>query len=1423
MRVKLRAHWRPLMLWSVVLLGLLLRLYGVNWDQGNSFHPDERQILFHVTTLGWPNSWSQALDADRSPLNPHFFAYGSFPLYLLALVGHLLGLFYHPFVDGSLASLTLVGRVLSALFDSGTILLTAGLALLLVKDEMPGKPSAWRVAFLAAILVAFTPLQLQLSHFYAVDTMLLFFVMLTLFAGVAIVETDRPWRWSLIAGVSYGLALGTKFSAAPLAIPLLVAALLFWYRQRNLLKAAQVLGVAALSCIVTFLLVQPYAVLDRQNFVQQVAEQGNLVRGMLDYPYVRQFAGTIPYVYEFQNMVFWGLGVTLGLTAGAALVWFFWRLWRREVSSWLIVLSWVFIYTAITGSFYVKFMRYMLPIYPLLTLLAATALISFAQWTWKDRPGRTTWVSGTRTVTLLSRGAIALVLAGTLFQGCALLNVYSQPNTRIQASRWLYQHVKRGSVLTYEQWDDPLPVPVDGYDPSMYVQGSSLDANGQPATGLDLYGDDTVAKAQQLAHFLPTVNAITMPTDRLDKSIPRLPGRYPLTIRYYQLLFSGQLGFHLVAQFENYPHLFGITLNDGGADESYSVFDHPTARIFVRNTPYPYTPSQLFHKLSDGLQLPPPGATLAGGQHSLLLSQQELADDQQGPSFAEQFPTTGLTASSPVFLWWLTLVLLGIVAYPLAFLAFRGLADRGYIFSKTLGLLLLSYVAWILAATHIVAFSRLSLALVCGILIVGGVLAWYWQRHAMRLFLSSSWKKILWGEGLFTVAYLLFVLVRSYNPDLWHPSFGGEKPMELAFLNAVLRSRSMPPLDPWFAGGYINYYYYGYVIIASLIKLTGIIPTVAFNLAIPTLFALTFTGAVCIVYSLTESRFIALLGGYYTALIGNLNGLVQLKGQLAAVVAHGAVPPFDYWQSSRIIPFTINEFPFWSFLFADLHPHVIALPIAVCMLGVLATFLLRGRGEETAGAREKIAQKAAFYLVAAFIWGTIACVNPWDMPVYAVLLALVLVVQRLLQKRDETRRELLIALAFRAVLGGVLFGLGYLFYLPFYVGYQQLYVNGLGIVKQGTSSADFLTIFGLWTFLALSFFLTELSFQGRTSRFKGVFVRGDGRFPFGWERVGSVVGVVLLLLVLTDLGVKALLGAILVLGIGLFVRSLVDQFRERQRDHDKRLALLSPIQGAKTYTFLLLIVGISICLGIELVYIRDFLDGGDYERMNTVFKFSLQAWLCLAIGGALAVHAVWRSLRGVARQVWGSLLIALMLGCSIFPVLGTQARLRDHQNWIEAQKPAYTAAYTPSLDGFAFVRAWYPGDAGAITWLNAHVAGAPVILEAGAPASYQWFNRVSVFTGLPDVLGWPDHVSEQRYAQQALRRASDIGTIYTTQDAAQALALLRTYHVRYIYVGDVERQEYAGSPAGLQKFDALLDGALRVVYRSAGVTIYQVL
>ncbi len=1430
LKSKLKVSWRPLALGITALLGLLVRLYGLDWDgmlpryqllsrifgagagQGTNMHPDERQIMYQVVKLSWPTSWSQFFDQAHSPLNTHFFAYGSFPLYLLASIGNLLSHISPTLAD--FAHLTLTGRFINVLFDTGTILLTAWIALLLTPDPTPDRRRAWSVALLAAACVAFAPFEMQQTHYYTVDIMVLFFVTLTILACVKFIRTAHPVLWALIAGLGYGLALATKFSAAPLAVPIVVALILRWYYKRDLWELIIPLVYAACTTIMVFAVAMPYALLDFSEFWQQVSYQGDLARGLIDLPYVRQFAGTTPYLYELQNMVLWGMGLALGVVALVGLLWLCWRIWQREMASWLILLSWVVVYGAINASFYTKYMRYMLPLYPFLILMGTCMLI------WLTSLDLVNWgLLWRRVVKYGSYSLIGLVLLGTLFQCLALANIYSIPNTRIQASDWIYTHLKPGTVLTFEVWDDALPAAVDGHDPSVYPQANYTDAQGQVQAGLPLYDDDTPAKAQTIATILMQTGAITMPTDRLDKSIPRLPDRYPLTINYYHLLNTDQLGFHLAATFTDHPHLLGITLDDSGADESFSVFDHPTARIYVRDTPFPFqNANQIAAKLMQGVKLPPTNPEQTGIEKSLLLNSQQIANDQNSPPFSQQFPLDSLANRWPAFVWWLTLLLLGLLVYPLAFLSLPGLADRGYIFAKTLSLLLLAYIAWLFASSQLLPFSQSTLLVAGALLATCALLLVIWLRKTFWAFLLQHWRRLFIEECLFTLAFLFLVLVRAWNPDLWNPAMGGEKPMELAFLNGILRSPYMPPLDPWFAGGSINYYYFGYVVIAALVKLTGIVPTTAFNLAIPTLFALTFSGAIAIVYSFSRSWSLALLGGFMVALLGNLDGAVQVIQQIAALLQHTQVIPFSYWQSSRVIPFTIHEFPFWSFLFADLHPHVIAMPFSICLLGLLASFFLTRQltPDESRAARYG---RWLFYALLAFIFGAIICINPWDMPVGALLIGASMLLDSFYTQRGETA-------LLRWVSGGktlglylALVGLAYLYYWPFYATYQQLYVSGVGQVTQSTNLGDYLHVSGVWLFLLASFLLLELYRWWREAAAGGapgtLLVRL--REGAAWMRVGLYLLIsAVVLVILARLGIRALLGGLLALGLLLFC--LHGILARGSRDETQ--------WSARTrYTYLLLLTGLAISLGIEVVYIRDFLDGGDYERMNTFFKFSIQLWLCLGIGGALAIGHIWQHIHGLVKRAWYLVLLLLMLGGSLFLVDGTSARIQDHQNWIASQPPTHSANYTPTLDGLAFVRAWYPGDAQAITWLNAHIAGSPVLLEAATPYDYTWFGRVSVYTGLPDVIGWTGHEAEQRYGDQTANRMTDISIIYTTPSTALALELMHYYNVGYIYIGQLEYQAY-GTPstAGIDKFDAMThQGSLQTVYQQDGVTIYRVL
>jgi uncharacterized membrane protein len=292
----------------------------------------------------------------------------------------------------------------------------------------------------------------------------------------------------------------------------------------------------------------------------------------------------------------------------------------------------------------------------------------------------------------------------------------------------------------------------------------------------------------------------------------------------------------------------------------------------------------------------------------------------------------------------------------------------------------------------------------------------------------------------------------------------------------------------------------------------------------------------------------------------------------------------------------------------------------------------------------------------------------------------------------------------------------------------------------------------------------------------------------------------------------------------------------------------------KLLTYILVLLGLAIALGVEFIYVRDFLDNSDYERMNTVFKFYYQLWVCLALGGALIfaqlaprVFAAAKNTAesvGAAAQAWsvdfdgtalirvGWLLVfvALLAGSLVFDVEGTVARVQDPTVWAQVQPPP--GGMQPqglSLDGMAYMRGWYPGDYAAISWINTHIGGIPTIMEA-SNAPYQWYGRVAIYTGLPDAMQ-NIHEAEQRYPNEVYARENDVQLFYTTIDPQAALDILHHYGARYVYVGDLERNCptengptcVAAPAAAVQKYQTLVEQrALVPIYQNGDVTIYEV-
>ena len=899
---------------AVILAGLGLRTWNVQFDGGLNSHPDERSTTcFYAPTISWPATVDEFLDPQRSPLNPLWdrhndrrrsFTYGHFPLYLGILTGELLSSLAKPAsllpvpdrtielmerANTACEGVAFAGRLMMALLDTLTVFL-----LFLLGRRLYGALGG----VLAATLYAFTAQAIQLSHFFAMDPASTTFVVAAVYGGVLMVQ-ERSWRGALLAGIGAGLAVSSKFSALPiLAVPFTATLILEWKRGdqdrsgeggRGVGSSLHLLFGAYVSAGVLFFVTSPYAVLDWVSFIQAtLVEQGRMVRGVADFPFTRQYRNTVPYLYFVEQQVVWGMGWPLGLAALAGSAWALGKaaVYRARAGE-LIVWAWVVPYYGITGAFLAKFNRYMSPVLPFVLLFAAGLIVWLLQLKASGRLGLATRLAG---VTL----AIVAVGGGLLWSLAFGNGVYGSEHTWVTASRWVYANARPGSVILWESWDDPLPKSLPG------EPGMDMGSHGLRHIDWSPYEEDTAEKYAILKEKLLAADYVIYSSKRIYESVDELPARYPMTNLYYELMFGGELGFVLAADFTTPPRLLGLTFPDHDADESWSLYDHPRVSILAkeralrgseidslmegswegavhwdRGRPSALAPvlnaiglgsapeSQdrglinLVLALVQGQGIPEGGDGARaegeeGSRPSLLLDtplrELPLVDNYRWNTVASSSPWLA------VGWWWLVVSALGWVAWPLAFRLFGVLRDRGFLLSKTLGWLLSGWLLWVFASSGLAQNSVRNAWLVAGMVALVGAAVLVFTRRDVLSFVRRTWGILLVGEVLFAGSFLFFVLVRRANPDIWQPWFGGEKFMEFAFLNGILRSPYFPPVDPHFAGGYINYYYYGIYLVGYLIKLTGIYAEVAFNLAIPMLFALTVVNAFAVAYSANGIR-----------------------------------------------------------------------------------------------------------------------------------------------------------------------------------------------------------------------------------------------------------------------------------------------------------------------------------------------------------------------------------------------------------------------------------------------------------------------------------------------------------------------------------------------------------------------------------------
>ena len=772
-------------------------------------------------------------------------------------------------------------------------------------------------------------------------------------------------------------------------------------------------------------------------------------------------------------------------------------------------------------------------------------------------------------------------------------------------------------------------------------------------------------------------------------------------------------------------------------------------------------------------------------------------------------------AAFAIILWLVVIELLGLLALPLSARIFSRATDGGWPWSKLVGLVVWGYLVWL--PVSLGWWNYTWAALLIGAVALGG-LSWLAAgRSRARSFAAfkAAPREIICFEALFLGAFGLWTLVRAANPDLWHPTLGGEKPFEFGMLNAIVRSPVMPPPDPFFSGGVINYYYYGLFLVSLPIRATGIDPAIAFNLIVPLLFALVVTGATALVRDISGRWRWGLVGATLVTILGPIASVVpfgESRGVLRALEAlrpglsgwGGRIGDW-FWGPSRIIPGTINEFPFFSYLFADLHPHMIALPITI-LAAALALQFVRGG----AGLNRSVAGWPSL-VMASLVLGTLAVANSWDAPTYALLIGGALIGhawRRMPRHAGQDTRVLHLARAGGLALAPLAGGL--LLYLPFFMQFRAM-VGGIGRVSQPDTLLQFVSIYGtsLHVVLALLAGLCWVVLQ----RFSRPLLRR------AWRR--GVVALPLLALALL-LGAWAFAGAPASAQDVPAGRSLLPPVLAVLVGLSVALALGARLRDEEWMVLWLVIVALMVALGIQIIFVRDHLAGGTHERMNTVFKFGLQIWTLLALGAAAALPLVLRLLRRAGEEFlggWFTVLLVLLLAGAVYPIVATPSRLSlrfSHYPGLTLDGLAFMDKARYEHEGKLIEMKW---DAQAIRWLKQNVRGLPVILQSDAEFYRAYGVRIAANTGFPTVLGRL-HQDEQRPAAPVLEREADVRTIYSTPDAATAVNLLAKYQVDYVYVGPAERNFY--DPAGLPKWDTLVDSTLDVAYENQEVRLYRV-
>lgn len=740
--------------------------------------------------------------------------------------------------------------------------------------------------------------------------------------------------------------------------------------------------------------------------------------------------------------------------------------------------------------------------------------------------------------------------------------------------------------------------------------------------------------------------------------------------------------------------------------------------------------------------------------------------------------------------WYLVLALMAGVGLPLGTIILGDSRRYAAWFSRPLGMLAVFFPTWFLSSAVNLPYTTVGLY---ATLVVVGAGAWFYVYRA-RLFDIADWPVLAAAEITTLLTFLGALWLRGYTPNILNT----EKPMDAAFLASSIRTDIMPPPDPWMSGESINYYYVGYALHGAIARMAGVAVGQAYNLALITTTAIivaAVVGAATVVLP-KWAKVAAPLAVFLIVIAGNMVAPVEY-------LEHGrSVWNQDFyglgWDSTRVVydgtAETINEFPAFSIILGDLHPHLTALPFTILALA-LAILI----------ARQKAPASYPQVVAAGFLGGALYAMNTWDLPTYFGLLLLAIA----WNLRSQGRQQILLR-------GGITIASAIVAWAPFILdftppggadrstipsfarsipGLRTLFETVGGNGFDYTSAGEFLKVFGLpYALICLALVVAARELPGTIT---------DSRLI---RQVGVLASIFVVI---------ALLAGIPILVFVAIPGSIAAWTLYRKS--------IESLEGLISALFLAGSLLVVVC---EFFYIHDIYNG----RLNTLFKAYFQVWMIWGLGAALALCYLLTNVASLPNPQLRRSVFATATAVAV--ILGLLYPVTTVRSWIDFYNPARA---WEGLDGIAYVGAMNPDELAGIEFIDDHASDDSVVLEAPGcayqPISQIPFDRVSTFTGVPTVRGWGQH-------ERLWRGGDDVWLSELDQRTEQAQAFygnptqqfVDQYDVDFVYYGIYEAgagtvscgRGYDQAPALPKPTDAQMNAiGFTQVFQQGDVTIWQ--